>query len=292
MQLLVSVASEDEAKSALEGGADIIDAKDPQVGSLGPVSRRTLAEIRTVVPASIPLSAALGDVASSADVEVAFDLVIEPLQFVKIGFRGVVEAGTVAALLGQSVTRAARLPGTPRLVAVGYADFLRAGSLPPIAIAALAARAGADGILVDTAFKDGGSLFELLDLTQLTLLGSLLARHELCFAVGGSLGVPDFAGAHSVGADIVGVRGRCVRRPAVRLGKRELRPAASAGDQTAGHRAHPLSSAGSRSISPAPITSHRSPSASAFWKYGSVSSVPPATGLISTRRSAPRRLER
>lgn len=207
MQLLVSVASADEANSALQGGADIIDAKDPLVGSLSPVSRRTLGEIRAVVPASIPLSAALGDVASNADVEVAFDLVIEPLQFVKIGFRGVVETGTVASLLGQSVARAARLPGSPGLIAVGYADFLRAGSLPPIAIAALAAQAGANGVLVDTAFKDGGSLFELLDLTQLTLLGSLLARDELCFAIGGSLSVTDLASAHSVGADIVGVRG-------------------------------------------------------------------------------------
>lgn len=207
MQLLVSVASADEAESALQGGADIIDAKNPLIGSLGPVSRRNLAEIRAVVPASIPLSAALGDVASNADVEVAFDLAIEPLQYVKVGFRGVVESGTVAELLGQSVARAARLPGPPGLIAVGYADFLRAGSLPPIAIAALAAQAGASGVLVDTAFKDGGSLFQLLDLTQLILLGSLLARHELCFAVGGSLGVPDLASVHSVGADIVGVRG-------------------------------------------------------------------------------------
>ena len=38
MKLLVSVSNADEAFAAVEGGADIIDAKDPSRGALGPVS--------------------------------------------------------------------------------------------------------------------------------------------------------------------------------------------------------------------------------------------------------------
>ena len=37
MRLLVSVASADDARAAVDGGADIIDAKNPWVGALGAV---------------------------------------------------------------------------------------------------------------------------------------------------------------------------------------------------------------------------------------------------------------
>ena len=65
MQLLVSVRSAEEVGPALEGGADIIDAKEPDRGSLGPVvgcdARR---DIRRVPPENQPVSVALGDLAS------------------------------------------------------------------------------------------------------------------------------------------------------------------------------------------------------------------------------------
>src|SRR5207247_339441 len=43
MQLLISVAGPAEACAALRGGADVIDAKDPRRGALGPVSLQRLA---------------------------------------------------------------------------------------------------------------------------------------------------------------------------------------------------------------------------------------------------------
>src|SRR5260370_177246 len=61
MRLLVSVAGPDDARAALAGGADVIDAKDPGRGALGPVSADALAAIRRTVGPARPLSAALGD---------------------------------------------------------------------------------------------------------------------------------------------------------------------------------------------------------------------------------------
>src|SRR5437660_1587880 len=49
MQLLISVAGPAEARAALRGGADVIDAKDPRRGALGPVSLQRLAAIRAAV---------------------------------------------------------------------------------------------------------------------------------------------------------------------------------------------------------------------------------------------------
>jgi (5-formylfuran-3-yl)methyl phosphate synthase len=69
MRLLVSVRSASEVGAALAGGADIIDAKEPRHGSLGAVSRRTLASITAVVPPECPLSIALGDLTTQPEVE-------------------------------------------------------------------------------------------------------------------------------------------------------------------------------------------------------------------------------
>src|SRR2546426_12839001 len=64
MQLLISVAGPAEARAALLGGADVIDAKDPRRGALGPVSLQRLAAIRAAVAGARPLSAAVGDATS------------------------------------------------------------------------------------------------------------------------------------------------------------------------------------------------------------------------------------
>src|SRR3989449_9585287 len=64
MHLLISVAGPAEARAALRGGADVIDAKDPRRGALGPVSLQRLAAIRAAVAGARPLSAAVGDAPS------------------------------------------------------------------------------------------------------------------------------------------------------------------------------------------------------------------------------------
>src|SRR6266436_521775 len=57
MQLLISVAGPADARAALLGGADVIDAKDPRHGALGPVTLHRLAAIRAAVGGARPLSA-------------------------------------------------------------------------------------------------------------------------------------------------------------------------------------------------------------------------------------------
>ena len=69
MRLLVSVANAEEASAALEGGADVIDAKDARAGALGAVARDVLQEIYAVVNRARPVTAALGDAADEAAIE-------------------------------------------------------------------------------------------------------------------------------------------------------------------------------------------------------------------------------
>ena len=60
-KLLVSVRSADEAQAALDGGASIIDVKEPSLGSLGRASEAAIAAVVNRVARRIPISAALGD---------------------------------------------------------------------------------------------------------------------------------------------------------------------------------------------------------------------------------------
>ena len=62
MRLLVSVRNAEEARAALAGGAEIIDAKEPSRGALGAVDDRRAARDRRAVDGMRPVSAALGDV--------------------------------------------------------------------------------------------------------------------------------------------------------------------------------------------------------------------------------------
>ncbi len=211
MRLLVSVRDAGEARSALAGGAEIIDAKDPARGSIGPVLPEALAAIRAAVPAEARLSAALGDVATYEDVARTMDRIMVPLAFVKLGFHGVRDAGQAEALLREAVRRAERLPGRPRVVAVAYADADRVHSLPPDVFQYIVPEAGADGVLVDTCLKDGRNLFEFVAPAALGTLASALAADELVLALGGSLGLPEVRAAAETGATVLGVRGSVCR---------------------------------------------------------------------------------
>jgi uncharacterized protein (UPF0264 family) len=61
MRLLVSVTDAADARAAIAGGADVIDAKDPARGALGAVSPAGLRAIAAAIGGVRPMSVALGD---------------------------------------------------------------------------------------------------------------------------------------------------------------------------------------------------------------------------------------
>jgi (5-formylfuran-3-yl)methyl phosphate synthase len=181
MQLLVSVADAADARAAVEGGADIVDAKDPSQGPLGPVSAPTLAAIVAAVAGRRPVSAALGDLADVASTSVA------GVAFVKLGF-----------------VRASRAPIIPEcsVVLAAYADV--AGWERVIDVAA---RSRVKGVLLDTSNKSGPGLFELLGDAETRRWVERAHAAGLTVALAGRLAASDLPKAAALGADIVGVRG-------------------------------------------------------------------------------------
>jgi uncharacterized protein (UPF0264 family) len=205
MRLLVSVVDAAEARVAAAAGADVIDVKDPSRGALGEAAPQVVRAVRDATPAHLPVSAALGDgpFEPAAAAALAGEAAASGAVFVKLGLRDTPLARADASL------RAARtrLPGGIRLVVAGFADCERAGAPSPRDLPALAAAAGAQGCLLDTAVKDGRGLFQWLDDAELLAFVEACRGHGLFSALAGSLRVEDLARLGPIGPDLVGVRG-------------------------------------------------------------------------------------
>ena len=84
---------------------------------------------------------------------------------------------------------------------------------------AIAAEAGVDVVMVDTAIKDGKSTFEFMDEKELKKFTDLAHEYGLENAIAGSLKFEDLPVLERIGPDIIGVRGMVCggdRRTAIR----------------------------------------------------------------------------
>jgi uncharacterized protein (UPF0264 family) len=208
MRLLVSVANAAEAREAVDGGADLIDAKNPSRGALGAVNLSTLREIHTAVAGQRIVSAALGDADDEAAIErEACEFAATGVAFVKIGFAGITSPTRVEQLITSAV-RGVRAHGSHcSVVAVAYADSGGTTSIDPTALIDAAAVSAATGVLLDTARKEGPGLLELLPFDQLAQWVAHAHDRRLTVALAGKLTADDLPVVYKTGADIVGVRG-------------------------------------------------------------------------------------
>jgi uncharacterized protein (UPF0264 family) len=208
MKLLVSVTNAAEAVDAVTGGADLIDAKDAAAGPLGPVTVEVLTQIHAQVAKSRPVSAALGDATDEHAIHhAAVSFARAGAAFVKVGFAEATKPEKVETLL-QAAVSGARIGGGKLgdVIAVAYADVdLEGGSAE--ALIEIAARAGAKGVLVDTADKDGPGLFALVSQDRLTRWVVRAHANGLLAAVAGKLTARDLPLVAGMGADVAGVRG-------------------------------------------------------------------------------------
>jgi len=214
MQLLVSVRAANEVAAALAGGADIIDAKEPARGSLGPVSPETLQAISARLPESVPLSVALGDLTAPDAVRRAVAGAQVPGRrgpsYLKLGFAGERSEAVVTSLIASALDAAVAMPARPTVVPVAYADHVSAGSPAPEALLRAAMAAGARAFLIDTYLKNGRGLLEWMDVGRLHALSADVRSGGLLLAIAGS---QDPAALDRVAgmADVVGVRGAACR---------------------------------------------------------------------------------
>jgi uncharacterized protein (UPF0264 family) len=195
--------------AALDGDADIVDAKEPAHGCLGAVEPAVLAAISEQLLPTHPFSLALGDFAAAKDIYAAVSALpaLRRPVFVKIGFAGLRTAGAISELIVTAREAASKASDPPRFIAVAYADADQVDAPDPWEVCEAARRGGATGILLDTAKKSGGTVLDLMPLGELSDWVSLAHLHELTAGVAGNLRLDDFEVVAATGADIVGVRG-------------------------------------------------------------------------------------
>lgn len=210
-KLLVSVRNRSELARVLADGVDIIDLKEPNRGPLAPADVELWSYAASVweeLCPSSPLSAALGEQADA--VQVARRLP-SAFAFAKVGPSGCL-SGNVIADLWAAVRE--QLDERIELVAVAYADFQAAHSLPPEAIFQLAGEAGFERCLVDTFVKDGRSTLDHLGMDRLASLANVAKEMGLWWTLAGSIRVDclSLLRQHAVLPDCFGVRGDVCRR--------------------------------------------------------------------------------
>ena len=200
--LLFSVINAVES-AQIKAVADVVDVKDPSKGPLGAPDIRVVAEVVKEVGGTVPVSASLGDADFNnitGHVQLAKAFVGEGVWIVKIAVSRLspAEAEYVIKKLRDT------LPDRVKIVATAYADESPAGYL--FDFAAIASSSGADGVLLDTAVKNGLSLLDHVD--EDTLKGFVSASHTagLFVALAGSLGVGDLESLARVNPDYAGFR--------------------------------------------------------------------------------------
>jgi uncharacterized protein (UPF0264 family) len=207
MLLMVSVISPEEVPVAIAGGADILDVKNPAEGSLGAASVHILQEVRAVTPGSVQVSAAIGDMPNLPGTAslAALGAASCGVDFVKVGLYGPKSEDEAINLLSAVRQALGDFPSV-KVIAAGYADAQRCGTLEPGWLPGIARKAGVAGCLLDTHIKDGHNLFDFLTPAALRCLAEEAHAGGLLFAAAGALQAEHLRLVRDAGADIVGVR--------------------------------------------------------------------------------------
>ena len=196
-RFLASVTGPDEAETAIGGGADIIDLKEPANGALGAVPPDVIRATVARVAGRRDTSAVAGDLPMQPETvrAVAATIAATGVDYVKLGmFAGGDAAATVRAL--------ADVANTTKLVAVLFAD-----AAPDMTLLPLLATAGFAGAMLDTQGKSAGRLLDHMD--PLALRGFVEQCHAVRMLAGlaGSLETPDVPRLLVLAPDLLGFRG-------------------------------------------------------------------------------------
>jgi uncharacterized protein (UPF0264 family) len=209
MQLLISVVNEQETIAAIKGGADIIDVKNPNEGSLGANSPGIIRGIRRATPPEIPVSAAIGDAPDLPGLMslAALGAATCNIQYIKVGLYGVKSVERAVRLLQEIKKPVKEYDKKIKVIAVGYGDAHKINALSPLECPGAASEAGVDGCMLDTIVKGEGDLFSCVSAEEISAFLSDCKKNNLLSALAGSLSIEHIRMLNGLDPDIIGFRG-------------------------------------------------------------------------------------
>jgi len=237
--LLVSVRNETEALSALDGGANIIDVKEPDRGALGrsdfDVISGIVAAVRRRAPGTV-VSAAMGEIAdwncaelcatgsasaapnhgAGADssnsgtrmfaTDGAFADSTAPDLF-KAGPAGSSRGTNADWVAAWKAVQSDLQRGPTNWVSVSYADYARCDAPAPERIFEAGDECGSPVLLVDTFEKDGTTLLDWLSAAELQSLRERTRSAGMKLALAGRVSAENIDRVLTFEPDIIAVRG-------------------------------------------------------------------------------------
>ncbi len=209
-QLLVSVCNRAEACTALQGGAQILDLKEPRGGALGAVEPSTfecvakfLLQMDGPTPGTaVPWSVAMGELLAIRETHPLMDAMQRsPPDYAKVGLAGCRDRPN---WISQWWQWRDQLPPTTEPVVVAYAD---PESRAPTVEQTLdwACEHHLPLALIDTGTKLHGGLLDHLPLPRLKRVFATFGN-RLQIAVAGSLSTPTIAQLGAIHPEIIAVR--------------------------------------------------------------------------------------
>ena len=198
MRMLVSVRSVAEARIAALEGADFIDLKEPRDGALGGLPVATIAAVVRALRdqgSRLPISATIGDLPMSglaailAQVEAVASCGVD---YVKVGIERAAQAGAVLDALAATGHAIVPVFIGDRGVAFEQVEH--------------ACRLGFPALMVDTADKRTGSLFDVLSSAELVRFVGMVRASGALVGLAGALRRPQLDALRALGPDFAGFR--------------------------------------------------------------------------------------
>ena len=207
MRLLISIAAPNEIPAALEGGADIVDVKDPAAGALGAAPADVLYAVCQKLRPDRTISAALGDsdAPSGTLTLAATGAAALGVRYVKLGL----VTGDIAAIIDllRDLQQSVRLVNPNcGVIAVGYADASQIGAVAWQSLPEIGRASGIEGCMIDTAVKQGQRLFDHCRESDLAGWLADCRQAGLLCALAGSLGLADLPALRRLAPDVAGFR--------------------------------------------------------------------------------------
>lgn len=209
MLVLVSPKNLSEAIEAIEGGADIIDVKNPAEGSLGANFPWVISEVAKIAKRyGKELSATTGDMPYKPGTAslAALGAAVAGADYVKVGLFGIKNEAEARDIIIAVVRAVKSYDQSKKVVIAGYGDYYRIGAISPLKLPEITAECGADVVMVDTAIKDGSSIFDHMTFESLREFVSMAKDCGLKCALAGNLGWGHLETLKELSPDIIGVR--------------------------------------------------------------------------------------
>ena len=212
IRLLVSPKSIEEAKIVVQQkGVDYIDCKNPLEGSLGANFPWIIKEMKSLIHpnSSQLLSATIGDfpnLPGSASLA-ALGAAVSGADIIKIGLKESTTEDDCVYLMKGVVKAVKNYNENIKVVVAGYADRIRMKTSPDfLLLPNIAAKSGADIVMLDTFIKDGKGLFDFLSVEQLKFFKNKAKKLNLEVALAGYLMKDSLPMIKEIMPDIIGVR--------------------------------------------------------------------------------------